>query len=125
MAHKDKLLAECKEKLIEAKSDLLNRLVEIKRNFILNSEDKGGDEADQTQRILMEKQNLSNHQRLIQMLVDIEHALRKIETGSFGICEETEEPIEEARLISLPWTRLSIEGAELREAKQNIFRNHV
>ncbi len=125
MAHKDKLLAECKEKLIEAKSDILNRLVEIKRNFILNSEDKGGDEADQTQRILMEKQNLSNHQRLIEMLVDIEHALRKIDAGSFGICEETEEPIEEARLLSLPWTRLSIEGAELREAKQNLFRNHV
>lgn len=125
MAHNDKILFECKEKLIETKSDILNRLIEIKRNFILNSEDKGGDEADQTQRILIEKQSLSSHQRLLEMLIDIEHALRKIESGSFGICEETEEPIEEARLLSLPWTRLSIEGAELRESKKNLFRNHI
>lgn len=114
---------ECKEKLIEAKMDLLNRLVEIKRNFITISEDKGGDEGDQTLRILNEKQNLTNHQRVLQMLVDIEHALKKIESGKFGICEETEEPIEIERLRSLPWTRLSIEGAELRESKKNLFRN--
>ncbi len=35
---------------------------------------------------------------------------------AYGICEETEELIEEDRLLAIPWTRLSIEGAEIRES---------
>ena len=48
-------------------------------------------------------------------LLEIEFALARIENGEFGICEETNEPIEEQRLLTIPWTRLSIEGAEIRE----------
>ena len=49
-------------------------------------------------------------------LLEIEMALARIEQGTFGFCEETEEPIESERLLAIPWTRLSIEGAEMREA---------
>jgi len=48
--------------------------------------------------------------------MEIEMALGRIENGTYGICEETEEPIETDRLLAIPWTRLSIEGAELRES---------
>ena len=48
--------------------------------------------------------------------MEIEMALGRIERGSYGICEETEEPIELERLLTIPWTRLSIEGAEIRES---------
>ena len=44
-----------------------------------------------------------------------------MEQGIFGICEETEEQIEIERLLALPWTRLSIEGAEIREAVRKRF----
>ena len=47
--------------------------------------------------------------------MEIEFALARIEQGTYGICEETEEPIEVERLLAIPWTRLSIEGAEIRE----------
>jgi DnaK suppressor protein len=43
-------------------------------------------------------------------------ALSRIESGTYGICEETEEQIEHERLLAIPWTRLSIEGAEIRES---------
>jgi DnaK suppressor protein len=49
-------------------------------------------------------------------LSEIESALGRIESGIFGLCEETEEPIEAERLLAIPWTRLSIEGAEIRES---------
>jgi DnaK suppressor protein len=39
-----------------------------------------------------------------------------MESGAYGICEETEEMIENERLLAIPWTRLSIEGAEIRES---------
>jgi DnaK suppressor protein len=54
-------------------------------------------------------------------LLEIEMALSRMEQGTFGVCEETEEVIEADRLLAIPWTRLSIEGAELREAVSRKF----
>lgn len=110
------LVEKCRHKLITAKTELLNRVRES-RNDLYNSEDaKGGDEGDQTLRALAESEFLSMHERLRKQLMEIESALARIEKGLYGICEETEEPIEPERLLAIPWTRLSIEGAEIRES---------
>lgn len=109
-----KLISECRMKLLNTKAELLNRVKEARGD--LNNEDRGGDEADQTVRVLAEAEFLSMHERLRSQLMEIENALARIENGSFGICEETEEIIEPERLKAIPWTRLSIEGAEIRES---------
>lgn len=111
---------ECRTRLLESKADLLNRARQAAREF--ESRDRGGsDEGDLTMDLLAENAFLSSQQRIQNQLMEIEAALARIEQGSFGICEETEEPIEEERLRVLPWTRLSIEGAEIREALQQRF----
>lgn len=108
-------ISECKIRLIELKRDILNRVRSGKAEFSLL--DKiGGDEADQTMTLQAENDFLSNQQRLKEQLLEVEMALARIESGRFGICEETEELIESERLKAIPWTRLSIEGAEIREA---------
>ena len=109
-----RLVEECKRRLLEAKMDLLNRVKDGRRD--LHFEDKGGDEADQSARVLAESETLSLHERLRSQLLEIELALSRIESGNYGICEETEEQIENERLLAIPWTRLSIEGAEIRES---------
>lgn len=109
-----KLLTECKKRLLTAKMDILNRVKDTRRD--LHFEDKGGDEADQTVRVLAEAETLTLHERLRSQLLEIELALSRIESGTYGICEETEEIIENERLLAIPWTRLSIEGAEIRES---------
>ena len=114
-----KLLEECKKRLLSAKMDILNRVKETRRD--LHFEDKGGDEADQTVRVLAEAETLTLHDRLRSQLLEIEIALSRIQNGSYGICEETEEPIEHERLLAIPWTRLSIEGAEIRESLQKRY----
>jgi RNA polymerase-binding transcription factor DksA len=43
-----------------------------------------------------------------QTLHDIENALRKIEDGSYGVCEVCGEPIGAGRLSAIPWARLCI-----------------
>lgn len=113
------LVEECKGKLIRTKEEILNRVQEVRKDLYF--EDKGGDEADQTARILNEKEILTLHDRLRQQLFEIEQALARIEGGSFGICEETEEYIEPERLKAIPWTRLSIEGAEIRESMKKRY----
>jgi len=113
------LIQECRMKLLNTKADLLNQARDVRND--LNSDDKGGDEADQTVRVLAEAEFLSRHERLRSQLLEIEAALGRIENGSFGVCEETEEAIEPERLRAIPWTRLSIEGAEIRESMNKRF----
>jgi DnaK suppressor protein len=110
------LIEKCKQKLISAKADILNRVRESRQDLYNTEDAKGGDEGDQTMRALAESEFLSMHERLRKQLMEIELALSRIEKGLYGICEETEEPIEADRLLAIPWTRLSIEGAEIRES---------
>lgn len=110
----EKVIKECQDKLIKTKMDLLNRVREAREKLDLG--EKGGDEADQTMRLLAEQEMLNLNDRLRSQLFEIESALSRIESGSFGFCEETEEAIEVERLRAIPWTRLSIEGAEIRES---------
>lgn len=107
------IIRECKARLLQTKSDLLNRMRDTISEY--QSRDKGGDETDLAVDMLAESQFVNTQTRLRTQLYEIEVALAKIEVGQFGICEETFQPIEEARLLTIPWTRLSLEGAEIRE----------
>lgn len=113
------LLDQCRDKLLSSKEEILNRVESTRLQ--LNNDDRGGDEADQTVRTLAESEMLNMHERLRKQLVEIEMALARIEQGSYGVCEETEEDIEPERLLAIPWTRLSIEGAEIRESMKKRY----
>jgi DnaK suppressor protein len=113
-------IQECKTQLLEAKRDILNR-VRNSRNEFATLDRAGGDEADQTMALMAENDFLTAQTRMKELLLEIEFALARIESGRFGVCEETEETIEVERLRALPWTRLSIEGAEIRETVKRKF----
>ena len=108
------VLNQCKLKLIETKTRLMNQLMEQRTH--LATREVTGDEADLGAHAFDENQLYIKNQRVREQLLEVEFALARIERGMYGICEETQEPIETERLLALPWTRLSIEGAELREA---------
>lgn len=113
------LIQECKTRLLQAKADLMMRARATQAEFV--HFDRGGDEADLSMSLLAENEFLSKQERIKHQLLEIELALARIQEGRFGICEETEEPIEPERLRAIPWTRVSIEGAEIREALQKRF----
>jgi DnaK suppressor protein len=110
----DQIIQECRRKLILSKQDLLNRFRTAQSEFVQS--EKSGDEGDQSVAHIAEHSFLVNQERIRNQILEIEMALARIEQGKFGVCEETEEMIESERLLAVPWTRLSIEGAELREA---------
>lgn len=112
----EKLVQECRQILLRSKTDILNRVREARNDLSISEDGKAGDEADQSARVLAEAEFLSQQDRLRKQLIEIESALARIENGTFGVCEETEEMIEPERLKAIPWTRLSIEGAEIRES---------
>jgi DnaK suppressor protein len=52
-----------------------------------------------------------------EQLYEIEQALKRIEDGTYGICEVTGKPIGRARLEAIPTARLSIEAQEAEDAR--------
>ena len=109
------LIIECRKKLISIRQDLLNRVRMAQLDFG-HLEKSSGDEVDQTVALLAENHLLISQERMRTQIFEIDQALARIENGTYGICEETEEWIEVERLFAVPWTRLSIEGAEIQEA---------
>ncbi len=111
----NEIVMECRRKLLALKQELLNRVRTGQMEFSAQ-EKASGDEIDQTVAQLAENNFLAGQERLRTQLMEIEFALARIQNGNFGTCEETGEPIETERLLAIPYTRLSIEGAEMREA---------
>jgi DnaK suppressor protein len=76
------------------------------------------DEADQAQSLASQTLTYSMRKREMEKIREIEAALMRIEDGTFGICEETGDEIEERRLEVQPWTRVSLEAARELEANR-------
>ncbi len=55
------------------------------------------------------------------MLIEINDALRRIDEGTFGICEGRGESIPKARLNAIPWARYCVACAELKEKGQLVI----
>ena len=62
---------------------------------------------------------LRTRDRERKLLKKVQAALKRIEDGEYGWCEETGEPI--ARLLARPTATLSLEAQQRREIKQKMF----
>ena len=109
------------QQLIDKKAELSNRPFASKNALSHLGKERGGDQADQVNRLQEEAKYTGQMQRDLLLLEKIVQALERMEKGAYGICEQTGEVIEMKRLESLPWTTLSIEGAEIVES-ENLFR---
>jgi DnaK suppressor protein len=80
-----------------------------------NNSGRQGDMADQASGNNEVHIQLKLKQTDAKILQAIEEALTRIEEGTYGICRDCGEPISEARLNAIPWTRVCIAC----KAKQN------
>lgn len=58
-------------------------------------------------------------------MFEVDAALRRIESRSYGICELTGRPIPPERLRAIPWTRFTEAAAEQLEHQQSLNRPHL
>ncbi|MCB1736072.1 MAG: TraR/DksA C4-type zinc finger protein [Gammaproteobacteria bacterium] len=81
----------------------------------LSTDNEVGDEADLANRTTESAQaaRIQNHHLLLKR--DIDAALRRIDDGSYGYCEDTGEEIGLSRLLARPMATLSVEAQERRE----------
>ena len=66
---------------------------------------------------------LRTRDRQRKLIGKIDAALRRIEDGSYGYCEETGEPIGLARLEARPIATLSVEAQERHERRERVHRD--
>ncbi len=64
---------------------------------------------------------LRTRDRERKLLKKISQALARLESGDYGFCDETGEPIGLGRLIARPTATLSLEAQQRRELKQKMF----
>jgi DnaK suppressor protein len=64
---------------------------------------------------------LRTRDRERKLLKKIAQSLARIESGDYGYCDETGEPIGVARLLARPTATLSLEAQQRREMKQKMF----
>src|SRR5689334_25415400 len=75
-----------------------------------------GDMADQASGNNEVHIQLKLKQTDAKILQAIEEALRRIDEGTFGVCRDCGEPIADARLDAIPWTRVCISCKEKQKA---------
>ena len=64
---------------------------------------------------------LRTRDRERKLLKKVQAAIKRIDEGEYGYCEETGEPIGMRRLLARPTATLSLEAQERREIKQKMF----
>ena len=64
---------------------------------------------------------LRTRDRERKLLKKIQQSIHRIDSGDYGYCEETGDPIGVPRLLARPTATLSLEAQERREMKQKMF----
>jgi DnaK suppressor protein len=101
--------------------DWREQLVEESRQTMDNLRDEVRDVGDEAERATRETENsleLRTRDRYRKLISKIDKALRRIEDGSYGFCEETDEEIGVDRLDARPIATLSLDAQERREHLQ-------
>lgn len=115
-----KFLDTQKKLLLDHKMRILN-LVRSNADLAVEA-DQVVEDGDQAQTYIDQNLSFGLRELEIHQLHEIEEALSRINNGSYGICEETGEPIGKKRLEKVPWTRLSLEAQEDIEREQGFAR---
>ena len=111
-----------RSKLCEWKEDILRESRETLGHLQAETENHP-DVADRASSETDRALELRTRDRQRKLISKIDAALRRIEDGSYGYCEDTGEPIGLARLDARPIATLSHEAQERHERRERIHRD--
>lgn len=116
-----KTLARFKKTLLEEKQRILNNSRNALRNEIVVSQDDLPDETDLAASEINQNLVFKLRDRERLLLTKIDGALLRMDEGTFGTCEDCEEPIELRRLEARPVSTMCVACKEREEHKQKIY----
>jgi DnaK suppressor protein len=111
-----------RQKLLRWRAELLAESTET----LVHLKEESLAEPDLTDRASLETERaieLRTRDRERKLISKIDAALMRIEDGSYGFCEETDEPISLRRLEARPIATLSLEAQERHERMERTHRD--
>ena len=110
-----------KKKLIEWKTEIIRSNNEALYNSSLDDNSASADIVDQASSYTEKNVEMKAINRQIKLIPKIDQAIKKIENGTYGFCEETGEPIGIKRLIARPVAALCITAQEKHEKEEKVY----
>ena len=110
-----------KKKLIDWKNEIIESNA---KGLYLNEVDReisSADVIDQASSQTEKTVEMRTLNRQIKLLSKIDKAIKRIDSDTYGYCEETSQPIGLKRLIARPIATLSIDAQEKHEKNEKIF----
>jgi DnaK suppressor protein len=104
-----------KEEILRESRETLENLQEESQNHP-DMADRASSESDRAL-------ELRTRDRQRKLISKIDAALKRIEDGTYGYCEETGDPIGIARLDARPIATLSLEAQEMHERRERVYRD--
>jgi DnaK suppressor protein len=111
-----------RQKLISWKEAILRE----SRGTLVHMQEETQNVADLADRASAETDRaleLRTRDRQRKLIAKIDAALRRIDEGTYGYCEETGEPISLKRLSARPIATLSLEAQEKHERREKVHRD--
>ena len=109
-------LIEWKESIMEGTRSTIEDM-QVTTRSIPDAADRAFEETDRAL-------ELRTRDRQRKLIGKIDSALRKIEDGSYGFCEDTGEPISLKRLMARPIATLSLAAQETHERKERVHKEN-
>jgi len=116
-----KHLAYFKHKLTEWKKDIKKSNNEAIYNASMDDNNASADIVDQASSYTEKNVEMRSINRQIKLISKIDNAIKKIQDGTYGFCEETAEPIGLKRLMARPVATLCIAAQERHEKNEKIY----
>ena len=104
-----------KEDILRESRETLDNLQEESQNHP-DMADRASSESDRSL-------ELRTRDRQRKLISKIDAALKRIDDGTYGYCEETGDPIGIARLDARPIATLSLEAQEMHERREKVYRD--
>ena len=111
-----------RRKLENWKDDILRE----SRETLENLQEESQNHPDMADRASSESDRaleLRTRDRQRKLISKIDAALKRLEDGTYGYCEETGDPIGIARLDARPIATLSLEAQEMHERREKVYRD--
>ncbi len=110
-----------KKKLSDWKIEIVRSNNEALYNSSLDDNSASADIVDQASSYTEKNVEMKAINRQIKLISKIDQAIKKIENGTYGFCEETGEPIGIKRLIARPVAKLCIAAQEKHEKEEKVY----
>jgi len=111
-----------RQKLERWKDDILRE----SRGTLATLQEENQNHPDMADRASSESDRaleLRTRDRQRKLISKIDSAIKRIDEGTYGYCEETGDPIGLARLDARPTATLSLEAQEMHERREKVYRD--